>query len=135
MKLFYLSTKFILTMKHFIISAVTLVFLSSCQNQNTYFTMTGTAQGGEYHITFCDSDSKGRKIPHGTITSATDSILTLVENTFSGYNKSSVLSCFNKSDSELRIPVVFSDLYTVCLSLWKETDGLFDVSAAPLFEF
>lgn len=97
--------------------------------------MTGMAQGGEYHITFCDSDSKGRKISREMITSATDSILTLVENTFSGYNKFSVLSDFNKSDGDFRVPAVFCDLYGICINLWKETGGLFDISAAPLFDF
>jgi len=122
-------------MKHIITLSAAILILASCGNRETYYTVTGMAQGGEYHITFCDINEKGRRIPHERITAAADSILTAVDMTFSGYNHLSELTKFNKAVDAVPVKEMFQNLYSTCYNLWRETDGLFDIAAAPLFDF
>jgi len=132
----YLSTKIMPIMKlHPVILSAAIMVLCSCSERETYYTLSGITQGGEYHITFCDVNEAGKRIPHEIITSVTDSALLSVDRTFSGYNRHSLLSKVNNAPSSIPLGDMFSDLYSTCFNLWQETDGLFDIAAAPLFDF
>lgn len=111
------------------VSAMLLVLLAS-QGCNRYVAVTGYAQGGTYSVKF---NVAGVRTPRAGIASAIDSILTLVDTTLSGYNKSSQLSRFNAG--ETIVPnQLFSDIYAFSRSIWEETDGCVDVAAGPLFD-
>ncbi len=109
--------------------AAMLVMLA-CQGCNRYVAVTGYAQGGTYSVKF---NTAGVRVPRAGIASAIDSILTLVDTTLSGYNKSSQLSRFNAG--EVIVPnKLFSDIYAFSRDIWEETDGCVDVAAGPLFD-
>lgn len=111
------------------IFAALLVLLVS-QGCNRYVAVTGYAQGGTYSVKF---NLAGVHTPRAEIASAIDSILTLVDTTLSGYNKSSQLSRFNAG--ETIVPnQLFSDIYAFSRSIWEETEGCVDVAAGPLFD-
>ena len=111
------------------ILAALLVLLAS-QGCNRYVAVTGYAQGGTYSVKF---NLAGVRVSRAEIASAIDSILTLVDTTLSGYNKSSQLSRFNAG--ETIVPnQLFSDIYAFSRSIWEETEGCVDVAAGPLFD-
>jgi thiamine biosynthesis lipoprotein len=104
--------------------------LLACQGCNRYVAVTGYAQGGTYSVKF---NTAGVRVPRGEIAETIDSILTLVDTTLSGYNKSSLLSRFNAG--ETIVPnQLFSDIYAFSRGIWEETDGCVDVAAGPLFD-
>ena len=113
-----------------LLAAVVTALLCACNGPGRYIAVTGYAQGGTYSVKF---NTSGVKVPREEIAAAIDSILTLVDTTLSGYNKSSQLSRFNAG--EAIVPnQLFSDIYAFSHDIWEETDGCVDVAAGPLFD-
>jgi thiamine biosynthesis lipoprotein len=109
---------------------VALLVLCSCAGRDRYIAVTGYAQGGTYSVKL---NTNGVHVPRAQIASSIDSILTLIDTTLSGYNKSSQLSRFNAG--EVIVPnQLFSDIYAFSRDIWEETDGCVDVAAGPLFD-
>ena len=113
-------------------AAASLIF--SCSTHTEYRRIEGYAQGGTFHIIY--SAPEGLPAPADE-----DSIITLVSRrlqdidfSISGYNRGSLLSRWNRSED--CVPDrYFLELYEMSRKLWEETDGLFDVSGGPLFDF
>ena len=111
-------------------AAALLLALCACSGRGRYIAVTGYAQGGTYSVKL---NTEGVHVPRAQIASAIDSILTLVDTTLSGYNKSSLLSRFNAG--ETIVPnQLFSDIYGYCREIWQDTGGCVDVAAGPLFD-
>ncbi len=91
--------------------------------------ITGYAQGGQYYVT-CSLRDAGRT---DELKKAIDDTLSAIDWSVSGYNKGSLLTRINNGE---RVPLdsIFIDLFCLSRQLWRQTDGLFDVSAAPLFD-
>lgn len=112
----------------FILSAAFL--LSACVDTDRYISVNGFAQGGNYTVKL---NLKGVRTAPEDIKNGIDSILTLIDTTLSGYNKSSMLSRFN--EGETVIPnQLFEDLYRYCAEKYKETGCALDVASGPLFD-
>lgn len=115
---------------HCALVVLTLGLLVSCTGARRYVAVTGYAQGGTYTVKF---NSAGVRVSRDKVSAAIDSILTLVDTTLSGYNKSSQLSRFNAG--ETIVPnQLFCDIYAFCRDIWTETGGCVDVAAGPLFD-
>lgn len=103
--------------------------ICSCQTDG-YVNFSGFAQGGTWSV---KADLKGASRSYDEIRSALDSILILVDTTFSGYNSSSILSRLNAGE-----PVEPNDCFLrlkkLSDSICAVTGGAFDVSAGPLFD-
>ena len=113
-----------------VIAALLPLLLASCAERDRFVLISGYAQGGTYSV---KANLRGVRTPVKEITEAVDSILTLVDTTLSGYNKSSVLSRFNAGESIVPNQL-FCDIYNYCSVLYKETDGCLDVASGPLFD-
>lgn len=110
------------------------MLLSSCAADTGYVTITGYAQGGTYSVKLNLSDPDGGVLAEPeNVKAAIDSILTVIDNSVSGYNKSSILSRFNAGE-RVAPDHVFIDLYEISRRFYDQTDGAFDVAAAPLFD-
>jgi Membrane-associated lipoprotein involved in thiamine biosynthesis len=113
-----------------IAAAALLLALCACSGRGRYVAVTGYAQGGTYSVKF---NTAGLRVSKESIAAAVDSILTLVDTTLSGYNKSSQLSRFNAG--ETIVPNrLFSDIYSFSRDIWEDTGGCVDVAAGPLFD-
>lgn len=116
-----------------------LVFLLSCTlscacSEGGYIAVTGYAQGGVYSVKLSLDGHGGRvSLSPEEIRSGIDSVLLAVNNSLSGYDKSSLLSRFNAGESIVP-DGIFSDIYRISGRYYDETGGCFDVSAAPLFD-
>ena len=108
---------------------LTALFLISC-SRDRYIALSGYAQGGTYTVKM---NLKGVSKSPSSIQMAVDSILTEVDNTLSGYNKSSLLSKYN-AGQDVDLNPMFIDILRLSDSLKEETGGAFDVGAAPLFD-
>ena len=79
--------------------AAAVVLLNSCAARYGYVQITGYAQGGTYSVK-ADLDGTG-KTPE-CVKEKIDSILSAVDNSVSGYNKSSLLSRFNAGENVVK---------------------------------
>ena len=117
----------------FLIAIAATSLTLSCTSANKYKRLEGYAQGGTFHIIY--------SAPGGTLAANDDSIMSLVSKrlrdidfSISGYNRGSLLSRWNRGED--CVPDrYFLELYEMSRRLWEETDGLFDVSGGPLFDF
>ena len=117
--------------KKYLLPCLAAAFLlCSCSGSGRYVAVTGYAQGGTYSVKF---NTSGVKESRESIRSAIDSILTLVDTTLSGYNKSSILSRFNAGEDVVPNEL-FCDIYSFCRDIYEETDGCVDVASGPLFD-
>ena len=117
------------SMKYGYLLLFTALLFISC-SRDRYIAFNGYAQGGTYTVKM---NMKGVSAEPSAIQMAVDSILTEIDNTLSGYNKSSVLSKYNDGQ-DVVFNQMFIDILGLSESLKEETDGAFDVGAAPLFD-
>ncbi|MBQ9172691.1 MAG: FAD:protein FMN transferase [Bacteroidales bacterium] len=104
--------------------------LFSCTGNSRYYAATGYAQGGTYTVKM---NLEGVTVSPEKISRSIDSLLTLIDTTLSGYNRSSLVSRFN--EGEIITPnEMFRDIFGVSRDIWEETDGAVDVAAGPLFD-
>lgn len=121
-------------MRHFVIEiiclAVVAASLASCAQRSRYVVFSGYAQGGTYAVKV---NLAGVKASRQSIASSIDSILTLVDTTLSGYNKSSILSRRNAGE-DVAPNALYEDILEYCTGICGETGGCVNVAAAPLFD-
>ena len=104
--------------------------LLSCVEKDRYVTITGFAQGGTYAVKF---NMKDVDVRVEEIRDSLDAILAGIDNSLSGYNKNSLVSRFNAGD--VIVPDRYlTELYADSYRIFEETDGVVDVSSAPLFD-
>ena len=60
-------------------------------------------------------------------------MLLAIDNSVSGYNRSSLLSRFNSGET-IAPDLIFRELYDVSYRFYEFTGGAFDVAAGPLFD-
>ena len=104
--------------------------LACACGRNRYVTLSGYAQGGVYTVKYRPADGMPRPVQ---VRDSIDAILSGIDFSVSGYNKASLLSRYNAG--EAIVPDrYFSELLALSDSCCAETDGAFDVAAAPLFD-
>ncbi len=112
-------------LKFLVAGISTLIVAISCSNHGQYRTIDGFTQGTTYHIVYSsDGDS---------LNALVDSILYNVDYSLSVYNDSSIITAVNQN-REVVIDTLFVNVFNRSVEIWKESEGAFDISAAPLFE-
>lgn len=95
-----------------------------------YERLGGYAQGGVYSVTY---NTAGADLPREELQRGVDSILFTIDTTFSGYNKKSQLSRYNRG--ELDTPSrLFSETFELAKEFYELTGGVVNAGAAPLFD-
>lgn len=94
-------------------------------NKAEYRMIDGFTQGTTYHIAY--SDDKGVALD-----SLVEAILKEVDLSLSVYNKESLITKINNGE-ELEVDTLFRNVFNRSYEIYKLSGGLFDVSAAPLF--
>ncbi|HIZ87729.1 MAG TPA: FAD:protein FMN transferase [Candidatus Coprenecus pullistercoris] len=117
-------------------TAIALTVAVSCSVGPDYRRLEGTAQGGTFHIIYSEPETAD-----GSVSAGEDSIAMLVSRklrdidfSISGYNHASILSRLNRGE-DCAPDRYFLELFDMSRRLWEETDGLFDISGGPLFDF
>lgn len=101
---------------------------AACTNRATqdYYTIKGEAQGTYYAVTFKEN-SNTKHIADSIVYffAAFDSV-------FSNYKDYSLISRINKSENPITITPPFEYFWNTAYSIWKITNGAFDISIAPI---
>lgn len=120
--------------KHFCAIILVIVLASSCRSGESYISINGFAQGGGYMVKLNleEAPEEYKQNPE-KIQAGIDSILTVVDNSLSGYNKGSLLSRFNAGETIVPDDI-FIVIYDISYEFYELTDGAFDVAAGPLFD-
>ncbi|MBO4692160.1 MAG: FAD:protein FMN transferase [Bacteroidales bacterium] len=114
-----------------IVLTLLLLTLTGCKKEGEYYTLDGVTQGSTYHIVFqpkVSSDS--------SFTAVRDSValyLERIDNSLSGYNPNSLLTAFNEN-RPVKPDQIFIDNFLASKEMYQKTGGIFDPSAAPLFD-
>ncbi len=118
--------------KNFAIGLTLLILtLTGCRKSGEYYTLDGVTQGSTYHIVFqpkVSSDS--------SFTAVRDSValyLERIDHSLSGYNPNSILTAFNEN-RPVKLDQIFIDNFKASQQMNQKTGGIFDPSAAPLFD-
>lgn len=114
-------------MKNIFYTAILLALLSCGENtpKKQKMTVEGYAQGTTYNIVYLseNGDDYQRSI---------DSTLIEIDNSLSTYQKRSIISKFNQSDSTLEVDQMFLDVYEVSKKVFEISEGAFDPTIAPI---
>jgi thiamine biosynthesis lipoprotein len=92
---------------------------------NNTITISGAAQGTSYHITYLAGQ-------HSNYRESFDSIFKKIDLSLSTYNPASIISKINRNDSAVKVDDYFSDVFNKSMEVSGKTNGLFDVTVAPI---
>lgn len=107
-----------------------MLAVSCVCHKDKYVDFSGYAQGGTYRVKI---NLKGVQARPREIQQTIDSILQNIDNSLSGYNKNSLLSCFNRGEA-ITPDELFVDVYSKAYDVYDYTGGVVDASAAALFD-
>lgn len=112
-----------------ILTALTIISLAanSCSSKTQYHRIEGFAQGGTFHIIFQGTDP-------ASISAKISETLREIDFSLSGYNKNSLLSRLNAGE-DLPLDSCFIELFELSRKIYDLTEGYFDITGAPLFDF
>lgn len=102
-----------------------LVFWSFQDSKQVHYTLNGPTQGTTYLISYYHEN---KKIDQSQI----DSILMVIDNSMSLYKSNSLISTINESTQGGELDFHFLQVMKKAIQINKETDGIFDVTVAPL---
>jgi thiamine biosynthesis lipoprotein len=110
-----------------------LLLLAACGSQDSdriksedpFMSLQGEVQGTTYSITWKNEVSIN-------VEAGIDSIFREVDQQFSTYLSSSVISQFNTSDSGVYVDANFQRLFAISQEIWQQTSGAFDPTVMPL---
>ena len=115
----------------FITAIALLLACAGCTRESRYYTIDGTAQGTTFHIVFQPAVSSDSSF--AAVRDSVNAILDRIDFSVSGYNKESVLTAFNEEGNP-RVDKIFLDNFLASRKMTEESGGMFDASAAPLFD-
>ncbi|CAN5522588.1 FAD:protein FMN transferase [soil metagenome] len=111
----------------FIILNTFLFFKSADKPGVKEIIIDGLAQGTTYHIIYFAEDSVVKK-------AQLDSVLNKIDSSLSIYKPYSLISLFNQSEKGIAIDQHFINVVQASLTTYKATNGIFDITIAPLTE-
>ena len=100
-------------------------FWSFREQEQKHFLITGLTQGTTYRISYYDTSESVLK-------REIDSILSVIDTSMSLYNQHSLINKINQSAEGGHLDAHFSKVLLRAVQISKETNGLFDITVAPL---
>jgi thiamine biosynthesis lipoprotein len=112
----------------FFLGFIFILFLSSTSHKSwETFRISGFAQGTTYSITYYSDDSSVSK-------PQVDSVLNSLDSSLSLYKSYSLINSFNESEKGVMIDCHFKNVFHKSAIVYKETNGLFDITVQPLVQ-
>lgn len=112
-------------MRKFSLVLLFVPFLISCKKQTKeYLKVEGFAQGTTYSIVYSDSLNRNFSLSF-------DSLLTVIDNSMSVYNDSSIISKLNRNEL-LQVDSLLAEVIIISDSIYQESDGAFDITVGPV---
>jgi len=102
-----------------------LVLLACRQPVLNTIKISGRAQGTTYNITYLAG-------PNSNYREQFDSIFRHIDASLSTYDSASIISRVNRNDSGVLVDALFTTVFEKALEVSAKTNGMFDVTVAPL---
>lgn len=113
--------------KGFVIVLFVCLFCSFNVHEEQKYSLTGLAQGTSYNISYYSNNEKIKK-------ETVDSILAVIDSSMSLYKPYSVINKFNNSKEGIEIDENFRAVLKKSLQVYDDTQGVFDITVAPLVQ-
>lgn len=114
-------------MRKFLLVILILPLLISCSKQKKeYIKVEGFAQGTTYSIVYYDSFGRDFSLSF-------DSLFTVIDNSMSVYNDSSVISKLNRNEITT-VDTLLAEVIVIADSVYSETNGAFDITVGPVIK-
>lgn len=110
------------------LSLLVIILLFFSCTKEPYQVYTGEAQGTTFSIKFMSPFQKSYE-------AEIDSIFTSMDDLFSTYKEGTFINKFNKSERGIPLNPDFKELWEFCWELSIESNGYFDPTLAPVFDF
>lgn len=105
---------------------IAILLLSSCdRGQKTPITISGPAQGTTYNITYLAGE-------YSNYRQSFDSIFQVINESLSTYDSTSLISRMNRNDTTVQADKLFTDVFIKSVEVSNKTNGLFDITVAPV---
>jgi thiamine biosynthesis lipoprotein len=104
-----------------------LISLFTQKKDQRQYSIHGYAQGTDYSIKYFAEDSIVTK-------GAVDSILLKIDSSMSLYKPYSLISQFNRAEKGILLDAHFARVMRKSFEIYKDTQGKFDVTVAPLVQ-
>ena len=103
--------------------ALLAIIFASCNNRTAeYIKYSGPTQGTMFNITYRSDTNYNSEIDH---------LLKAFCRSLSNYDSTSLISRINRNETN-SLDSLTEEFFTVSKEVWKNTDGFFDVSVAPI---
>lgn len=94
-----------------------------------YRTIDGFAQGGTFHLVYQEPASNAASC----LPDSLQKWFRLIDKSLSGYDTTSLVSRINRGENP-PLDSLFIECFNLSKKVYEDTEGAFDISAAPLFE-
>lgn len=112
--------------KKIFIVGIAVFLLSSCdRGQKNTITISGPAQGTTYNITYLAGE-------YSNYRQSFDSIFQVINESLSTYDSTSLISRMNRNDTTVQADKLFTDVFNKSIEVSNKTNGLFDITVAPV---
>jgi thiamine biosynthesis lipoprotein len=114
-------------MRYLFVFILFVLILVRCTEEkpSVFRKISGLTQGTTYHITYEDLADQDFK-------PTVDSLLQIIDLTFSAYIPNSLISRINRNDTSVVLNDLFIELYDKSVEIHKQTNGAFDLTVGPL---
>ncbi|MGZ3952819.1 MAG: FAD:protein FMN transferase [Flavisolibacter sp.] len=104
---------------------IIFLLLGCHRDFNNSITISGEAQGTSYNITYLAGE-------HSNYRQSIDSIFHQIDRSLSTYDSYSIISKINRNDNAVKVDRYFSDVFNKSMEVSEKTNGLFDITVAPV---
>ena len=108
--------------KIFLGIAIVALLAASCDPKTEYIKYSGPTQGTMFNITYCSDTNYNAEI---------DSLLQAFCRSLSNYDSTSLISRINRNETDT-LDALSEEFFNVSKEVWANTDGIFDVTVAPI---
>lgn len=102
--------------------ALLVTFATSCDRKTEYIKYSGPTQGTMFNITYCSDTNYNDEI---------DSLLKAFCRSLSNYDSTSLISRINRNETD-SLDALTEEFFRVSKEVWENTDGIFDITVAPI---
>lgn len=102
--------------------AIVALLATSCDRKTEYIKYSGPTQGTMFNITYCSDTNYNAEI---------DSLLQAFCRSLSNYDSTSLISRINRNETD-SLDALTEEFFIVSKEVWTNTDGIFDVTIAPI---
>ncbi|MBQ4475672.1 MAG: FAD:protein FMN transferase [Bacteroidales bacterium] len=102
--------------------AIVALLATSCDRKTEYIKYSGPTQGTMFNITYCSDTNYNTEI---------DSLLQAFCRSLSNYDSTSLISRINRNETD-SLDALTEEFFKVSKEVWANTDGIFDVTVAPI---